>query len=77
MEHFLVAQIDGAVIEARAVDAHEQQVARLQCLVLLQLTEAGITPAAVEVWRSLEVIRVVASFPVAEDDALLGVPVAG
>ena len=77
MEHFLVAQVEGAVIEAGAVDAHKQQVAMLQFFVLVQFAEAGVAPALVEVWRSLKVVRVVAAFPIAECDALLGVPVSG
>ena len=49
MEHFLVAQVEGAVIEAGAVDAHKQQVAMLQFFVLVQFSEAGVAPALVKV----------------------------
>jgi hypothetical protein len=40
------------MVEARAADAHEQQIAGLQLLVLLQLAEARGLPAVIEIWRA-------------------------
>ena len=65
------------MVKASAVDSHEQQVARCQLLVFLQLTEAGILPAAVKVWLCLELLRAGAAFPVTQCKAILGIPVAG
>ena len=75
MQDHLIAQIHGAMVEASAADAHEQQVARRQLLILLQLTESGFLPAAVKVRLRLELLRAGAAFPIAQSDALLGVPI--
>ena len=60
----MIAQIHGAMVEASAADAHEQQVARRQRLILLQLAEASLFPAAVKVRLRLELLRAGAAFPV-------------
>ena len=65
------------MVKASAADAHEQQVARCQLLVLLQLTEAGFFPAAVKIGLRLELLRTGAALPVTQCDAVLGIPVAG
>ena len=75
MQDHLIAQIHGAMVEASAVDGHQQQVAKRQLLVFLQLTEAGVLPAPVKVWVCLELLRAGAAFPIAQGKTILGVPI--
>lgn len=72
----MIAQIHGAMVEASAVNGHQQQVARRQRFGLLQLAEARGLPAVIKIWRRLELIWIGAAFPVAQHDATLGIPVA-
>ena len=50
---------------------------RFQPSEIMKLAEASSLPAAVKVWLCLELLGTSAAFPVAQHDAILGIPVAG
>ena len=51
VQHFLMAEVHGAVVEARAAERHQYSITVLQFFVLVQFSEAGVAPALVEVGR--------------------------
>lgn len=71
----MTVEIDAAVVQATAGDAHEQQVAMLQLLIRPQLTKSGFGPAVIKVGLQLELLSGAAAFPVPQHDALLSVPI--
>ena len=77
VEDELVAEVDGAMVQGGAVEADEEEVAWSESFVFGEFAEAGGGPGGVEGWVFEEVGRGSRPIPVAEVNALLGVPVAG
>ena len=65
------------MVKAGAFNGHQHRISRRQFFVFAQLAESGFLPAPIEIGLRLELQGIGAPRPIAQDDALLGVPIAG